>query len=411
MAHAPMSFDPRAAIGLSPLDRRRAGAQRRAAVRRRLYAGDRVRQRRLLRRPPHVLLAALHGAHASDRLSKAAQLGHLQSARFLPTVVAVLLLALPASARPLPIVLPDARNLQYLDFWVALGAHYFDDEGLALELRTPPTPGEVTQLLHADDSQIAILPPPIFLQMIADGFPLRVIANLLINDPIDLIVRRSIMAERHLSLRASLAQRLGSLRGLRIGVAPGPVTRLHMLFRAAGLDVDEVMKVVILMGPEQNDAFAQNRVDVLYAHTPFLERALVQQDAVLLINQSAGEVPELAARQIHALVATRAFVAREPKTLIKLARALLRAAALIHTDQAAATAAVLRAVPGTTPELVRQIVAVYAPAVPRVPAVTAEGVHSSLSFFPASKRPPDMSRVDWPSFVAPRFVEAAQHTR
>jgi NitT/TauT family transport system substrate-binding protein len=324
------------------------------------------------------------------------------------TLILLLALSSCAKTRALPILVPDAQNLQYLDFWVALGARYFEDEGLSIQVRTPQAPNEVTQLLHPDLPELAILPPPVYLQLIADDVPIRIIGNLLQNDPIDLIVRRSVFDERKLSSQAPLVERLTALRGLRIGVAPGPIARLRTLFRSVGIDLDQWMTVVILTGHEQNQAFAEHRVDVLYAHTPFLERALVEQDAVMLVNQSGGEVPSLAARQIHALVATRSFVERDPAVLMALSRALIRAARLIHRDPRAAEAAVLRAVAGTQPKLVRQMITLYAPAIPDVPAVSAEGLRSSLALFPASKRAPDLSHTNLSAFVEPRFVEAAR---
>lgn len=51
-------------------------------------------------------------------------------------------------------------------------------------------------------------------------------------------------------------------------------------------------------------------MDAIYAHTPYLGTAVVEQDGVLIVNQSAGEVPELADRQIHMLVTTREYAAR-----------------------------------------------------------------------------------------------------
>ena len=316
-----------------------------------------------------------------------------------------------AAAQPLTVVVQDAGNLQFLSFWTALGAGYFADEGLAVKVVTPPTPREVTNMFQADQAQVAVLCPPVYLPLIADGFPLRLIANLLENDPVNLVVRKSILRERHISADQPLAKKLAGLRGLRIGVAGGPLTRLRELFRAAGLNADETVRIVIT-GKDQNDLFAKNEIDGIYCHTPHLEEALVRQGAEILVNQSRGEVPVLATRQIHALVATQRFVEEEPQTLVKLSRALMRANDLIRGDAPAAVKAVMRALPGRDPKLVWRLVKIYGPAVPRgAPLVTVEGLKAALALFPARRTPPDLSKVDLTRFIDNRFVDEARRGR
>lgn len=46
-----------------------------------------------------------------------------------------------AATVPVRVLIPDADNLQYLSFWIALGAGYFRDEGLAVRIVTPLAPG------------------------------------------------------------------------------------------------------------------------------------------------------------------------------------------------------------------------------------------------------------------------------
>jgi NitT/TauT family transport system substrate-binding protein len=326
-------------------------------------------------------------------------------------LAAVLAIGGSASARePVAIIMPEPENLQDMPFWVALGAGYFSDEGLDITLKVPDSPNEVVKLLHRDADEVAVLPPPIYLDLIADGFPLLIVANLLQNDAINLIVRRSLIASRHLPMDAPLADRLRALAGVRLGVAPGPISRLRLLYRAQGLDADKLITIVPLMGPEQNDAFAAGKVDALYAHTPFLERALVEEDAVIYVNQSAGEVPELARRTIHTLVVTRPMAQHRPDVVRRLVRAIARAEDLVRRDGAATERAIRHALPSRSAAQVARVVALYRPAVPATPAVTVEGVRQALLFFPASKRAPDLTRVDLDSYVDPRFARATART-
>jgi len=311
-----------------------------------------------------------------------------------------------AAGTPLAIVVTDRDNLQDLPLFVALGAGYFRDDGLDVTLSVAPTPGDVFAMLHPDADQVAVLPPPVYLQMISEKFPLVVVGNLLQNDPIEVIVSGRVAAERHLSATAPLPERLRALSGLRMGVAPGPINRLRALYRSQGLDADSLLQLVTLPGPKQNDAFAAGKVDALYAHTPFLEKALVEQQAVLLVNQSAGVVPALSARLIHAVVATRGFIAHRPDDVKRVVAAIARAETLVRRDRAAAARAVATALPDRPVRWIERLLEIYQPAVPATPDVDAAGLRGALALFPASKKAPDLSGVDLAPYVDNRWAKA-----
>jgi ABC-type nitrate/sulfonate/bicarbonate transport system substrate-binding protein len=314
-----------------------------------------------------------------------------------------LLVAAPAHAgTPVRIILPETGNLQHMAFWVARGAGLFEREGLDVTLAIPSSPGGVYQLVLADDAQAAVLPPPVYLDLIAQHAPIQLVANLLRNEPANLAVRRSVLESRKISPQTPLAERLRGLRGVKIGVAPGPVGRLRTLL--AGVDGIEIAGVP---GPEQNAAFADGRVDALFAHTPYLERALIEQDAVLLVNTSSGEVPQLASRQIHALCVRTEWAKTHASEVAALVRALTAAEQMIHHDRSGTVDALVRAVPGRSRALIERIVDIYEPAIPQTPTVSVDGIRGALALFPSSRTAPDLSGVDLANYVANGFGERA----
>ena len=314
---------------------------------------------------------------------------------------------LPASAATpgentlIRVVIPTNNNLQFMSFWIALGAGFFDDEGLAVQTVFPPMPDRAGQFLLEGQVDVAILPPPMYLPLIEQEEPILVFANLIENDQINLIVRQDFATEHNLSTDLPLKDRLEAIRGMRVGVAPGPPTRLRVLFDSVGLDADSDIEMVIVHGAEQNQAFGDKSVDALYSHTPYLEQALVRQGAVVLVNQSAGEVPELTNRQSHSLVTARSFTTSNREDLVAMTRAVRRAQELIHTDQNAAVEALLESgVPGLDRTLVETIVDIYAPAIPESPEVSIEGIERALDVFPAHRTPPDLTGIDIGGFIA-----------
>lgn len=316
--------------------------------------------------------------------------------------------ASPAAPKPVRVIVPDRANLQFLNLWVALGAGYFQEEGLDVQVVVPPNPQASPQLLLQGQGDVALLQPPIYIQQIAQGQPILVFANLLQNDPINLIVRKEVAEARKLDPDAPLAERLKGLQGLRIGVAPNPPTRLRILFASAGMDIDRDIQTVIL-GEERQRAFAGNPVDALYAHTPFLEKALVEQGAVLLVNQSRGDIPEVAGLAGHALVTTRDYAAAKPDVVLALTRGVYRAQQLIHADLKAAADALFRSgVDGLERRFVETLLPIYQPAIPKTPKVDIAAIQkSNANFFPLTRGPADLSKVNLADYIAPQFAEQA----
>jgi ABC-type nitrate/sulfonate/bicarbonate transport system substrate-binding protein len=307
------------------------------------------------------------------------------------------------AAEPVRVLVPDAHNLQYLSFWLAKAAGYFADEGVLVELVTPPGPQQTEAFFESRQAEVAVLPPPVYLRLIADHVPVVLVANLLANDPIDLVVRRSILEERKLRADMPLRERLEGLHGLRMGVAPHPPTRLRALFASEGLDADRETRFVILPGKMQNAAFRAGEVDALYAHTPYLEAAIVQDDAVVLVNQSRGEVQTLANRQIHTLAVRRSLLDQRMELVERLVRAIGRAERLVHTSQPDTVAALAREMPTRDHRELETLVRLYEPAIPQTPAVRAEDIPAALDLFPDGMPKPDLAGIDLEKHVAPKL--------
>lgn len=309
------------------------------------------------------------------------------------------------------VLVPDGDNLQYAAFWTAEGAGYFADEGVSIEVVVPELPAQAIARVIAGEAPVAVMPPPQYLELVSSRVPIVLVANLLRNDPIDLVVRRSVFEQRGMSATAPLRDRLLSLQGLRIGVAPGPPTRLRALFASVGLDADALVRIVIRHGKDQNEAFGRDECDALFAHTPYLETALDDQDAVMLVDQSGGEVPALAMRQIHALTVQRDYLAQHRATVVGMVRAVARAEKLVHGDLAAAEDAVMHALPALDRRHLHTILRIYQPAIPETPTIGTDGLAPALALFPASRTPPSLEGIALADYVDPSVLDEANGVR
>ena len=324
--------------------------------------------------------------------------------RTISAAFVALLLLMTASAASagerLTILVPKDGNLQYMSFWVAQAGGYFAREGIDVELVFPSAPQQAEGMFEAGKTEAAVLAPPMYLRFIGSKVPIVLVANLLRNDPIDLIVRKSILDERKLTAAMPLKERLAGLKGLRLGVAPHPPTRLRALFASEGLDVDKDLTLVILHGREQNAAFTEGKVDALYAHTPYLEKALVQDGASMLVEQTRGEFATLSNRQIHCLTFRRSVADARPNLVLAAARAIGAAEKSIHASQKDTVDLLAKTFPTRDRKELETIVGLYEPAIPDSPDVHVEDLAPALALFPDGLPKPDLSTMDLAPYVA-----------
>ncbi|MEM9488526.1 MAG: ABC transporter substrate-binding protein [Myxococcota bacterium] len=307
------------------------------------------------------------------------------------------------------VLVPSDDNLQFLNLWIAIGADYFADEGLTVQIITPEARPLALQWMRQGKADVAVLPPPMYLALIgearAGGRDIRVVANLLRSDPINLIVTRATWDRLGADADGPLERRLRALRGLRIGIALHPGPRLSALFATHGLRADEVLDIVPIKGQEQNAALAEGRVAGLYAHSPYLERALVHQDAVVVVDQSSGAVPALADLNIHSLVVSADILRRQPAMVRALVRAIARAQQLAHSDVAAATRAVGADLPDKPPAEIARITALYAPALPHTPRPSLDAMVRTMPLFPIMGAAPPAKAAALAPYVAENLAD------
>jgi NitT/TauT family transport system substrate-binding protein len=317
-----------------------------------------------------------------------------------------------AAATKVRVGVPERENIQFLTLWVALGAGYLQAEGLDVELVVAPAGNQSGQLLLQNQADVALLQPPVYLGLISQQRLIVLFANLLANDPINLVVRPDVAARLKLDPRAPLVDRLKALKGLRIGVANEPPRRLRVLLALAGMDADRDIQMTIVPGEEQMAAYTEGRVDALYTHTPFLEDAVVSGGAMLLVNQSSGEVAPLSQGEIHSMAAMRGYADAHPDVLMAVTRAIARAEHLLHTDADAVAAALVKAgITTPSPKHLATIVSLYRVAVPQTPVVSAALVERNATLYPARPTMPDFTQVHAADFLAPRFAEQAATRR
>jgi ABC-type nitrate/sulfonate/bicarbonate transport system substrate-binding protein len=312
----------------------------------------------------------------------------------------------PAGPRQVQILVPSRDNLQFVTFWVARQAGCFARQQIETELVIPVVTRAVIPAMLSAEASVAVMPPPSLLEALAVGADVVAVANLLRNESANLIVRREVIEQRSLADSATPRQRLERLRGARIGVAPGPVTRLRGLLKHFSLG-DDHFEMVVVRGPEQNAAIEEGRVDGLLCHTPYLERALLYANAEVVVDLVGGEIPELAQPQIHSLVVQRNLIERD-RALVEALVGAVRCGAEAARQTERATEWLQQEFPSRKPREIALFARLYQRAIPETVSVSVGGLRAMLKRSPASHSRPDLGDLVWERHVDPSLAPAPE---
>jgi ABC-type nitrate/sulfonate/bicarbonate transport system substrate-binding protein len=119
-----------------------------------------------------------------------------------------------------------------------------------------------------------------------------------------------------------------------------------------------------------------------------------------IVEQSRGELAELANRQIHCLAFRRSVVDARPNLVVAAARAIAAAEKSIHASQKETVDLLARTFPARDRRELETIVRLYEPAIPDLPDVHAEDLAPALALFPDHLPKPDLSTIDLEPYIA-----------
>jgi ABC-type nitrate/sulfonate/bicarbonate transport system substrate-binding protein len=305
--------------------------------------------------------------------------------------------AAPEARRNLDVLVPQGESLELLAFWTALGSGAFAREGLEVRAVAPAAPTTVEAAFTRGDAPFAILSGPEYQRLMVGGFGFELVANLLQNDPLELVARAPFARRAEIQERQPLPQRLLALRGAPVGVLVKDRGRLFRLFKTQGMDASRA-QIETHPAEEMLQLFGDGKLDVVYVEPPYLERALAK-DGVIIVAPAAGEIESFAQRAVETLAVTRAFATEHPDAVEAMLRAITHAEHLVHADPPQAVSAILAALPDRKAPDVEPVVKAYVNAVPSMPHLEPLLVKREAAFYPAGGDPMDLSTVNLDAFL------------
>ncbi len=278
--------------------------------------------------------------------------------------------ARPAAAAPLrPLKITQAVDaLQFMVMYVARANGYFTDEGYEPEVTVTAGGGPEVQALIAKEVDFSATGAPINFFSAERGKPVVAVHSLLSRSILNVVLRKDVARARGITPESPMEAKLAALKGLTVGVTrPGSLSHMVGTYfvRRAGFRPQEDVKLLAIGGGEALMAsLASGKIDAFVFSSPIPEMSVKRGDAIMLINNAAGEYAPLREYAQNYLCVRPDFLRENPEAVRKVVRALTRANRWIHEVPPAQIAAVLRRFfPAIAPDVLETTVGVVRNAV------------------------------------------------
>ena len=263
----------------------------------------------------------------------------------------------------------------------AVEGGFFEKQGVKVKLAPFGSGSEVMRAVRQGQTDLALVPMLQEVRSLNSPRPLVAIGAVAGRTQLNVVVSGDIALRLGLTAASPLEDRLQGLEGLRLGHPPGPlgINTAKAIIEAAGLSPEQDVELVPVRGEEQVSALAGGDIDAFVGHHPYLEQAIVEGGAVLLLHLSGGELTSLGTFPMQVLAIPAGETPSEG--VLAVLAALGEAYKAIHEDPTVAERDLESAFPDLTGSLLEQGFKIYLPAVPSTPVITQEGYDTALKAF------------------------------
>ncbi len=213
--------------------------------------------------------------------------------------------------------------------YIARGQGLFTAEGLDAEIAVTGGTGPDVQALLVGQSDFAYTPGTHLIEPVAKGQRLRGVMAGLNRLIINVALHKDVAKAKGITPDSPFEQKLKALDGMTLGpTKAGALTwqLAEYLIKRAGYTPQKEVKVIAAgAGPVLLAALEHRKVDAILMSSPVPETAVQRGHAIMFINNTKGEDPNLSEFMMVSLVTRPDLVKERPETVRKTVRALVRA--------------------------------------------------------------------------------------
>jgi NitT/TauT family transport system substrate-binding protein len=320
-------------------------------------------------------------------------------ARLFATVLAVLIAASAWAQAPkhekLVVAAAPTPLLHWYPFYVALGANYFADEGIDVEIVGLNSGTAMAAAIAGGGADVAPLAMTHAVTSGAQGGGLVATSALFTKDAI---------AKSGITPGMPLDEKIKRLAGLTLGItAPGGASdiQIRKMLLARGLDPDKAVKLQPLGNQAAMLAAVQKKaVDGFVMSSPVDEIAQQRGTGVIAIDPFAEPIPELAEVPYSVWGTSRATLQKRPAVIAASLRAITRAIKLAAENPEETLRVMRPQIKDVPPEAIDAVIEKYRHGAARTPVISPAQVEATVRWMNLGESKP----------ISVRFEDAVDNT-
>ena len=246
--------------------------------------------------------------------------------------------ARPEAAVKRVVLTQAVESLAFVSNYVARANGYFADEGLAVEVISTRGGGPDIKANLAGKADFSVAAGTYQINAVKAGGRLIAVMSCLNRSIVNSAIRKDVAEKLGITADTPYKEKLRKMKGLVVGATrPGALTynQGEYWIRQAGFTPQKEVKLIGAgAGPVLIAALERNKIQIAIQTIPVPETAVFRGGAIPFITNSAGEDPKMDQFMMEVLLVRPDYAKKNPETVRKVVRALLRANKWISTRTA-----------------------------------------------------------------------------
>jgi NitT/TauT family transport system substrate-binding protein len=288
--------------------------------------------------------------------------------------------------------------LHWYPFYVALGANYFADEGLDVEIVGLNSGTAMAAAIAGGGADVAPLAMTHAVTSGVQGGGLVATSALFNVYPNSVVLTKEAIAKSGITSGMSLDEKIKRLAGLTLGItAPGGASdiQIRKMLLTRGLDPDRVVKLQPLGNQAAMLAAVQKKaVDGFVMSAPVDEIAQQRGTGVIAINPFAEPIPELAEVPYSVWGTSRATLQKRPAVMAASLRAITKAIKLAAENPEETLRVMRPQLKDVPPEALDAVIEKYRHGAARTPVISPAQLEATVRWMNLGESKPISVRFE-----------------
>ena len=245
-------------------------------------------------------------------------------------VALVFTAATPSESAAKRVIITQAvESLAFVGNYVARANGYFVDEDLAVEVISTRGGGPDIKANLAGKAEFSVAAGTYQINAVKAGGRLIAVMSCLNRSIVNSAIRKDVAKRLGITAKTPYMEKIKKMKGLTVGATrPGALTynQGEYWIRQAGYTPQKEVKLIGAgAGPVLIAALERNKIQIAIQTIPVPETAIFRGHAIPFVTNSAGEDPKMDQFMMEVLLVRPDYAKKNPETVRKVVRALLKA--------------------------------------------------------------------------------------